>query len=95
MFDFKQNFISSLFGITRISLRKHWSESDILVVGQLLNSDGQLLSINELCLKLKSHISVKDYAIVMNSISVKILSLFRNHSSCVTQQEVKLQNIHF
>lgn len=31
----------------------------------------------------------------MNSISVKILSLFRNHGSCVTQQEVKLQNIHF
>ncbi len=57
------------------------SLSDILLVGQLLNSDGQLLSINELCLKFKCNISVKDYSIVMNSISVKIMSLFKNHSS--------------
>ncbi len=77
-----------LFGITSILLTRkktlflrHWFESDILLVGQLLNSDGQLLTINERCLKFKCHISVKDYSVVMNSISVKILSLFRNHGS--------------
>lgn len=59
---------------------RQWFDSNILLVAQLLDANGQILCINDLCHKFNCLISVKEYCIIVNSISVKTLSLFRNQS---------------
>uniref|UniRef100_A0A8C5H190 Reverse transcriptase zinc-binding domain-containing protein n=1 Tax=Gouania willdenowi TaxID=441366 RepID=A0A8C5H190_GOUWI len=56
-----------------------WVEKQVLLVGQLFNSNGQLMSYSETLYTFKFPISPKQYAILFDAISIGIQMLFKNH----------------